>query len=85
MDFYNKLSSCATVSKKGNLSYWDAIDELTEEYVRNLLAFSNPEVQIDEEDEDDIVLELGKEITEFATKLLEERLNAEFPYVDENY
>ena len=73
-------------AKKANLAYWDMIDDLAEEYVRGLIAFSNSGIQIDEdEDEDDVVLELGKEITEFATKLLEERLNAEFPYVDENY
>ena len=70
--------------KKANMAQWDMIDDLTENYVKCLLSFSHKEIPEDEEF-DDVVLELGKEITEFATKLLEERLNAEFPYVDENY
>lgn len=73
-------------AKKANMAYWDMIDYFAEEYVRDLISMSNPKIQIDEElDEDDVIMELGKEITEFATKLLTERLGAEFPYVDENY
>ena len=78
--------------KKANLAYWDMIDYFAEEYVRDLITLSKNRIPVGEEyeekfneDFDDVVLELGKEITEFATKLLEERLNAEFPYVDENY
>jgi hypothetical protein len=68
------------------------IDYFAEEYVRDLISMSKKHIPQGEEfveefdeDFDDTVLELGKEITEFATKLLEERLGAEFPYVDENY
>ena len=78
--------------KKANMMYWDGIDTLSERYVERLMAFSqNIPIYADEfeekfdESQEDVVLELGKEITEFATKLLEERLGAEFPYVDENY
>ena len=31
------------------------------------------------------IMEIAKDITEFAVKLLEERYGADFPYVDENY
>ena len=31
------------------------------------------------------IMEVGKEITEFAVKLLEKHYGASFPYVDENY
>ena len=31
------------------------------------------------------IMEIGKEITEFAVKLLEKHYGARFPYVDENY
>ena len=31
------------------------------------------------------IMEIGKEITEFAVKLLEKHYGANFPYVDENY
>ena len=34
---------------------------------------------------EDGIMEIGKEITEFAVKLLEKHYGASFPYVDENY
>ena len=73
-------------AKKANMAYWDSIDDLTEEYVRALLKFTHSPIRVDEnEDEDDVFLEVSKEVTELAVKLLEERFSAEFPYVDENY
>ena len=83
-EFRNKTSDYATMSKKGNMAYWDAIDELTEEYVRNLIEYSTEKTSLYEDDDDEI-MDLAKEVTEFATKLLAERISAEFPYVDENY
>lgn len=72
--------------KKANMAYWDEIDYHTEDYVRGLLAFSQSPIKVDtDEDEDDVFTEVGKEITELAVKLLEERFAAHFPYVDENY
>ena len=70
--------------KKANMAYWDEIDELAEEYVRNLIAFSTEKTSL-YKDDDDAIMELGKAVTEFATKLLKERISAEFPYVDEDY
>ena len=70
-------------SKKGNMAYWDSIDEISEDYVRRLAEMSDVPVSFDEEGQD--LLDIGKEITELAVKLLEERCNAEFPYVDGNY
>ena len=84
MDFYNKISDAAKINKKYNMAYWDAIDNLSEDYIRNLIEFSTEKVSIYEDDYDDI-MDLAKEITEFATKLLEEKISAEFPYIDENY
>ena len=72
------------MNKKANMAYWDEIDELAEEYVRNLIAFSIEKTSL-YEDDDDAIMDLAKEVTEFTTKLLEERISAEFPYVDENY
>ena len=79
--------------KKANMAYWDAIDDMSDEYVKGLMAMSQEKIPQDEEefeekfDEDlnDVVTELGKEITEFATNLLKARLGADFPYVDEDY
>ena len=84
MDFYNKISDAAKINKKYNMAYWDAIDNLSENYIRNLIEFSVEKVSMYEDDYDDI-MDLAKEITEFATKLLEEKISAEFPYIDENY
>lgn len=72
--------------KKANMAYWDAIDGLAEDYVRGLLEFSQSPIKVnDDEDEDDVFMDVSKEITELAVKLLEERFGAYFPYVDENY
>lgn len=86
MEFRNKVSDYATTSKKGNMAYWDSIDNLAEEYVRQLLEFSQSPIKVDiDEDEDNVFMDVSKEITELAVKLLEERFGANFPYVDENY
>lgn len=75
------------MDKKENMRYWDAIDGVTEDYLRALLEFSySPLKLVDEdEDEDDVFLRLGKEITGIAIKMLEDNFSAYFPYVDENY
>lgn len=74
------------MNKKNNMAYWDAIDGLAEEYTRQLLEFSQSPIKVDtDEDEDDVFIDVSKQITELAIKLLEERFGADFPYVDENY
>ena len=86
MKFRNKVSDYATVDKKGNMVYWDTIDNLAEDYLRKLLELSCSPLRVDtDENEDDVFLEVGKYITELAVKALEERLGAHFPYIDENY
>ena len=87
MEFRNKVSDYATMDKKGNMAYWDAIDGLTEDYLRALLEFSQSPLKLvdDHEDEDDVFLRLGKEVAELAIKMLEDNFSAHFPYVDENY
>ena len=75
------------MDKKANMRYWDAIDGVTEDYLRALLEFSQSPLKLvdEDEDEDDVFLRLGKEITELAIKMLEDNFSADFPYVDENY
>ena len=86
LPFRNKTTDYATMGKKGNMVYWDAIDNLTEEYVRQLLELSITPLKVDtDEDEDDVFMDVSKEITELAVKLLEERFGADFPYIDEDY
>lgn len=78
-----------TMSKKGNMAYWDAIDDLATEYVEQLIGFSTKSVKNGDDfvlnDDDDSLTYISKRITEFATNLLESEYGAEFPYVDENY
>ena len=74
------------MNKKANMAYWDSIDGLAEDYVRELIEFSQSPIKVDDdEDEDDVFMDITKTITELAVKLLEERFGAHFPYVDENY
>lgn len=76
------------MSKKGNMAYWDAIDNLATDYTQKLIECSTKPVKLGDGfvlDDDDAILEISKQITEFATKLLESQYGAEFPYVDENY
>ena len=70
MEFRNKVSDYA----------------VSEEYVRNIIEFSTKAIKIpDFMTEDDVLLEIGKEVTECIVKYLEENYGAEFPIVDENY
>ncbi len=90
------------MNKKANMAYWDAIDALTEEYVRKLVEYNTTkdslygyeytEEDIEEMDDEEReeareqgVMEVAKDITGFAVKLLEDHYGANFPYVDENY
>lgn len=76
------------MSKKGNMAYWDTIDGLAVEYVEQLIKYSTNPVKLGDNDfmdDDDVILEISKIITEFATELLETEYGAKFPYVDENY
>jgi len=69
------------MNKKANMTYWDNIDDLTEEYVRNMLEMSVPSIVLEYDD----ILTLGKEITDFVVAHLKKEVGANFPYVDENY
>lgn len=81
LPFRNKTTDYATMGKKGNMIYWDAIDDLCERFTRELVGFSVPEVELD----DDSILYLQNEIRDFAIEFIEKKSDAKFPYVDENY
>ena len=86
MEFHNKVSDYAKMSKKGNMAYWDEIDAVSEEYVRQIIEFSIKELKIPEfMTEDDVILEAGKEVAECVINYLEQHFGAEYPVVDENY
>ena len=71
-------------NKKRNMEYWDAIDNVSEEFVREFAKYAQPELELD----DDAIMEIGKAIT---VKVLEELKDLgvdtekAYPYVDENY
>lgn len=73
-----------TLDKKANMAYWDEIDNTSEEFVTAFLSHSATSEQLDE----DKVLEIGKEVTEFMLSKLKEYgvdTDKAYPYVDENY
>lgn len=76
------------MSKKGNMAYWDFIDNLSEEYAKQLIKCSESPIKVGNKlvsNDYDAILEIGKEITEFTTRLLTSKYGASFPYIDENY
>ncbi len=90
MDTEKKTRDENTMSKKGNMAYWDSIEQLAEDYVRQLFAYSTKPVDFSnaddtDDDEETAIMEIGKEVTGFTYKLLESQYDAEFPYVDEDY
>ena len=74
----------AKVNKKSNMAYWDEIDEVAEEFVRNFLSCSVSGNTLNEDE----ILDIGKEITEvMLDKLRDYGIDTDkaYPYVDENY
>ena len=69
------------MNKKHNMAYWDEIDNLCEKFTRELVEFSVPEVNLNDDD----ILYLQNEIRDFAVQFLEAHSEARFPFVDENY
>ena len=86
LPYRNRTVDYANMGKKGNMIYWDGIDRASEDYVRNILEFSTKEIKIpDFMTEDDVILEVGKEVTECIVNYLEKHYGAEFPVVNEDY
>ncbi len=81
---YLSLDTETNMSKKGNVSYWDAIDALAEGLVKALVELSTTPVTLGNEflEPEDDVLEMGKMVTEFAIFLLQEEFGAVYPYVE---
>lgn len=69
-----------STNKKHNVRYWDGLDNLTEDYVRELARNSIPEKQFSDDD----YMFFAKALLDSAVKLLE-GAGCKFPYVDENY
>lgn len=62
---------------KQNAAYWDALEQLATNYLREMLSNSYPLLKLD----DDKEVELSKTLTEFAVSLLEKQCGANFPVV----
>lgn len=74
-----EIAKTNSISKKGNMAYWDEIDNLAEEFVKDITNLNSVKLNSDE------LLEIGKEVTEFATSLLQKELGATYPYVEGDY
>lgn len=71
--------------KKKNMAYWDEIDDIILQAVRDIAALSMSDKKMDEENEvEDDILNISKEALDVIIPRLEE-VGYEFPYVDENY
>lgn len=72
------------MTKKENMAFWDEIDEISEEFVKQFIGCAAEELELD----DDTITDIAKTIQ--STILDELRsydvdVNTLFPYVDENY
>ena len=74
----------ACLRKKGNMAMWDAIDNLAEDYIKKVLEYSDKEIDPEDLDEE-VLMDLGKDITEMVINTLEKSCGAEFVYADCNY
>ena len=73
------------MDKKSNMAFWDSLDDMTEEFVKQYIAAAAEKLEIDDED---IVIEIAKRVQETVLNELENYdidTNIYFPYVDENY
>lgn len=92
-----KEKALQEMTKKGNMAYWDEIDETVLDFLKKLSDYSYPRVQRyyeeeeegwEEYDEEDLELtdefmEAVSDVRDFAVKYLEKHFKTWFPYVDE--
>lgn len=82
----NQFIEHIRTDKKTNMEYWDLFDALAETHVKSVISLSvKPLVLPEMMTMDDVVLEVGKMLTDHLVNCLEQQYGAEFPYVDENY
>lgn len=84
MMYWDNIDDLAEAYVKKLIKYSDTKVNLygscySEEDIKDMDAEERKEAR------EEAIMEIGKEITEFAVKLLEEHYGAHFPYVDENY
>lgn len=79
LSFANSYGATFELDQEG-MTIEDTIDNDTENYVRNLIAYSYDDVDI----ADDDIIVIAKDILELAVSALRDH-GARFPYVDENY
>lgn len=72
------------MDKKSNMAFWDSLDDITEEFVKQYIASAAEKLEVDEE----VITEISKRVQETVLNELEGYdidTNVYFPYVDENY
>ena len=78
-----------TKDKKSNMSYWDAIDDFTMDFVKNFIkifGFDEEGNYVSEDFfSDDTLKEKLIDVSKEVTKKIVNSGIAQFPYVDENY
>ena len=78
-DLYEKVNVDFSKSKKRNMEYWDSLDDETRIFVEKIAFMAG--IKINEWGNEDLI----KEIVSTTTKLIEERFDVKFPFVDEDF
>lgn len=80
-EYYKEiLPEAIKVNKKSNVRYWDAIDEITEDYVRAMCKFGG--INLNTIHDLSVVKEVAKQV---QAKLSVEFPEILFPFVNEDY
>ena len=72
------------MNKKRNMTFWDEIDDISEEFVKQFIGCAVEELELD----DDTITDIAKTVQSTILDELRRHdidVNTLFPYVDENY
>ena len=72
------------MDKKSNMAYWDEIDDMSEEFVRQFAGCAAEKLELDDDDVTDIAKTVQTAVLD-AFKRLGIDTDKHFPYVNENY
>ena len=72
------------MDKKSNMAYWDEIDDMSEEFVRQFAGCAAEKLELDDNDVTDIAKTVQTAVID-AFKSLGIDTDKHFPYVNENY
>ena len=73
------------MNTKDNMTYWDDIEDICYETVRQIAACSTKEFDVDPDELEEVIWdEIGPQVRDLIIQRLSE-IGGEFPFVDEDY